>query len=109
MSRNRDVPAAARTAHRCGQLSVASVFVAIIAGFSIDFIGVNGLFSSFVIPLALVAILLSLSARRGMDSRSSPGYSEATRGLWMGLLVLFLVGFFMVIVVILSLLLLLAQ
>ena len=110
MSRNESIPSAARTAYRLGQASVASMFISVIVGFSVESIGINGLFLTFVIPLALAAILLSVSARRGMESYTSPGYREATKGLWMGLFVLTLVLLFIVVVaVFFSLLLLLGQ
>ena len=110
MSRNESIRSTARTAYRLGQASVASMFISVIVGFSVESIGMNGLFLTFVIPLALSTVFLSVSARRDMESHTSPGYREATKGLWMGVFVLALVILFIVVVaVFFSLLLLLGQ
>ncbi len=108
-SSNGGIPPAAFWAYRLGKVSIASVFISLILGFSFESVGINGLFLSYVIPLSLVTVVLAHSARRGMESDTCPGYREATWGLRMGLSVLILVVVFIVAVAIFFSLLLFLQ
>ena len=80
-----DMPQAARTALRLGQASVLALVLAFPLGFALESIGINSMLRTLVVPLSLIAILLSLSARRGLEGPGHPGYREASLGLKLGM------------------------
>ena len=95
-----DMPQTARTALRLGQASIAALILSFALGFAVESLGISGLLRNLVIPLSLITILLSLSARRGLAGPADPGYREASLGLRLGLATLafcivFMVGIFL--------------
>jgi len=85
---SKDIPSLARIAKLLGSLSLVAVVLLALIGFMVDTVGVNSLFFSFGIPLALAAIVVAAVARRALDGPESPGYKEAVAGQRMGLIAL---------------------
>jgi hypothetical protein len=77
------VPPASRLALRLGIISIAAVLIAIALGILIPSLGINSLFFTFCIPIALVTALMAYVARRDLGAPEAPGYREATLGLKM--------------------------
>jgi hypothetical protein len=95
-----DTPQTARTALRLGQASISALVLSFALGIAIESIGINSFLRTLVVPLSLITILLSLSARRALTGPADPGYREASLGLKLGLASLifsmvFMVGVFL--------------
>ncbi len=95
-SRFSDIPQTARTALRLGQASLFAIILSFTLGIAIESIGINSLLRTLVVPLSLLTILLSLSARRSLSDPAAPGYREASLGLKLGLASLIIAMVFMV-------------